>query len=190
MEFSTFAAMLSGADPSTLQRSLVVRHQQTWRLREYYLYSSSSSDPLSDGDPLRAWLPVEATFESSPNGELSVWDPITGLYVTYNSKDSNVRGEGEGGEVKDVLITGEGHSAWGQFNLYGRVRPSDGFFCVSKEYVRPILSLNVSSNIDKVADGWRPGCMDIPWTYCRRRREWSSRREMEGYDEPNRGAWI
>lgn len=136
MEFSTFAAMLSGANPTALQRSLVIRHEQKWKLREYYLYSSSPSDPLSEGDPLRAWLPVEATFNPLLNGDLDVWDPIAGVSITYTSKDSNSIGEGEGGEVKDVLITGEGHSSWGDFFLFGRVRPSDGFFCLSKEYVR------------------------------------------------------
>jgi hypothetical protein len=29
----------------------------------------------------------------------------------------------------------QGHSAWGQFELIGRVRPGDGFVTVSKEYV-------------------------------------------------------
>jgi len=37
--------------------------------------------------------------------------------------------------VQDIIITGEGHSAWGQFNLVGRVRPCDGFINISKEYV-------------------------------------------------------
>lgn len=37
--------------------------------------------------------------------------------------------------VREVLITGEGHSAWGQFNLVGRVRPYDGFVSLSKEYL-------------------------------------------------------
>jgi hypothetical protein len=29
----------------------------------------------------------------------------------------------------------QGHSAWGQFELIGRVRPGDGFITLSKEYV-------------------------------------------------------
>lgn len=38
-----------------------------------------------------------------------------------------------------LLTLGKGHSAWGQFNLYGRVRPLDGFISFSKEYVRMII---------------------------------------------------
>lgn len=54
------------------------------------------------------------------------------------------KGAAEGGvdydaKVQDILITGDGHSAWGQFSLTGRVRPCDGFISISKEYVRPFL---------------------------------------------------
>ncbi|EIM88647.1 uncharacterized protein STEHIDRAFT_109023 [Stereum hirsutum FP-91666 SS1] len=37
--------------------------------------------------------------------------------------------------VHEVLLTGEGHSAWGQFNLVGRVRPYDGLVSLSKVYL-------------------------------------------------------
>jgi len=33
------------------------------------------------------------------------------------------------------LIAGEGHSAWGQFALIGRVRSGDGYITLSKEYI-------------------------------------------------------
>jgi len=33
----------------------------------------------------------------------------------------------------------QGHSAWGQFNLVGRVRPCDGYVSLSKDYVRFII---------------------------------------------------
>ena len=33
-------------------------------------------------------------------------------------------------------VGAKGHSAWGEFNLIGRVRPRDGLITVSKEYVR------------------------------------------------------
>jgi len=63
--------------------------------------------------------------------------------------------------VRDIVITGEGHSSWGQFNLVGRVRPGDGFISLSKEYVdgdrgkwlyRGYLVGNVSGNL---AGRWR-----------------------------------
>ena len=64
--------MLSGAPPPTLNKSLVARHNQTWRLHEYHLLlpedlgeSAEAAEaledprykPLSPGDPLRAYLP-------------------------------------------------------------------------------------------------------------------------------------
>jgi len=145
MEFETYAEMLSGASPAALQRSLIVRHWQTWKLREYYFYSSSSTpedepqEPLSEGDPLRAWLPQEATFAEPTPGILKVWDPVVRKVLQYSRRSESPEAEGKG-EVLDVIIKGEGHSAWGQFNIYGRIRPCDGMFCFSKEYVS-ILSL-------------------------------------------------
>jgi len=38
-----------------------------------------------------------------------------------------------------LLTLCKGHSAWGQFNLYGRVRPLDGFISFAKEYVWMII---------------------------------------------------
>ncbi|KAM0754135.1 hypothetical protein T439DRAFT_172170 [Meredithblackwellia eburnea MCA 4105] len=34
----------------------------------------------------------------------------------------------------EILLTGSGHSAWGQFRLKGRVRAYDGMFSITKEY--------------------------------------------------------
>ncbi|SCV69543.1 BQ2448_2563 [Microbotryum intermedium] len=42
-------------------------------------------------------------------------------------------GEDEDGEY-EILLSGSGHSAWGQFNLKGRVRSYDGMFSITKEY--------------------------------------------------------
>ena len=36
--------------------------------------------------------------------------------------------------VVDILLSGEGHSGWGEFRILGRVRPIDGFISVIKEY--------------------------------------------------------
>lgn len=40
----------------------------------------------------------------------------------------------EGDEEYEILLTGSGHSAWGQFVLKGRVRSWDGMFSITKEY--------------------------------------------------------
>ena len=37
--------------------------------------------------------------------------------------------------VLDILLAGDGHSGWGEFKIYGRVRPSDGLITILKEYV-------------------------------------------------------
>lgn len=41
-------------------------------------------------------------------------------------------------EVIDTIITGEGHSSWGAFNLRGRIRAWDGMIILVKDYVSRI----------------------------------------------------
>ncbi|KAJ2914010.1 hypothetical protein MD484_g6406, partial [Candolleomyces efflorescens] len=59
-EFTAYAAMLGGADPQFIQKSIVGRHQQTWKLREWHLISDQEGgvDSLSAGDPLFSYFPV------------------------------------------------------------------------------------------------------------------------------------
>jgi hypothetical protein len=258
LEFHTYAMLLAGGPPSSLQRSIVVKHRQTWRVKEWYLTRSSeeslmrekerdlneglqrlratarsngssssldsmssspssslSSSPvssnhsspfttpstsppssprpahtapstthlhtharlalankiahnlsnvasskntsrvfyspeptaLSSGPAMKGYVPQGAQMTFHPNGEfLDIWDPLRRKTVRYTStpvdystsSDVDVDEEvGRDGKEKvyDVIITGEGHSAWGQFQLYGRVRPSDGLLCLRKEYV-------------------------------------------------------
>ncbi|THH07596.1 hypothetical protein EW145_g3269 [Phellinidium pouzarii] len=66
--------------------------------------------------------------------------------VNVKGKESDARdGDGDGDEyrsagsryaahVRDIILTGEGHSGWGEFRIVGRVRPSDGFVSAMKEY--------------------------------------------------------
>ena len=51
-------------------------------------------------------------------------DGSGGLYEEYATR------------VSDILLTGEGHSSWGEFRLIGRVRRFDGLVSICKEYVR------------------------------------------------------
>jgi len=200
-EFTSYASLLSGAPPQTLQASLIAQHRQTWKLREYHLlaevpYSTDtfvvepfpSTDhhsgsagrdvqglqptPLPDGEALRAHLPpsgvltiaesadtltftLPESYKSPPQGmtpfttESSVASKRPGqgqrggkvekyVYQKYRS-DSEKRNGLEGGasyaaRVKDVILVGEGHSSWGEFNLIGRIRPRDGFVYLAKEY--------------------------------------------------------
>lgn len=48
-------------------------------------------------------------------------------------------GKAYASRVLDILLTGVGHSGWGEFRLTGRVRPADGFISLMKEYVRRSL---------------------------------------------------
>jgi len=130
-EFTAYAAMLRGAAPQVIQKSIVGSHQQTWKLREWHLVEGvADSDDLYRGDPLRSYFPIGARISETSDG-LTLTLPGRALPIAYQRAGTRP------GKVVDVIITGEGHSAWGQFNLTGRVRPCDGFISLSKDYVRP-----------------------------------------------------
>ncbi|KAJ6463540.1 hypothetical protein C8R45DRAFT_1026096 [Mycena sanguinolenta] len=182
-EFTAYAALLQGAAPPILQKSVIVRHRQTWKLREHHFVvgtgavpspgddPSADAHPLAAGDPLRAYLPPGTQINETHDG-LEVRDPNRPTEIRYyrsatcsnsngakhNSADADDRPQVR---VRDIIITGEGHSAWGQFNLVGRVRPCDGFISLCKEYVdhdrgkwiyRGYLVGNINSNL---AGRWR-----------------------------------
>ncbi|KAG6833397.1 hypothetical protein H0H87_007382 [Tephrocybe sp. NHM501043] len=151
-EFTAYASLLSGGQPQVIQRSMAVRHRQTWKLREHHLLASKASlsvpsnddnsdsiQPLPAGDPLRSYFPTGTQIRESRGG-INVHVPNKGEILRYR-RASTLCGENGGGvPVLDIIITGEGHSAWGQFNLVGRVRPCDGFVSLSKEYVGLVIS--------------------------------------------------
>ncbi|OCH92524.1 hypothetical protein OBBRIDRAFT_791118 [Obba rivulosa] len=160
-EFTTYAALLSGAEPSALQQGRVAQHPHYWRIREHHLLSGAGTLPitngtnrtngpqtngaqaqqpdqlpLSPGDPLRAYIPQATEVRECPLG-LEIKEPGRKDPVWYYSW-GGANGTGRAWDprrVRDVFITGEGHSAWGQFNLVGRVRPCDGFISLYKEYI-------------------------------------------------------
>ncbi|KAI0946302.1 hypothetical protein AcV7_010314 [Taiwanofungus camphoratus] len=144
-DFTAYAALLSGASPTVLERSLVAQHPQLWKLHEYHLYASeeddagaygAGADPMSPGNPLRGYIPNGAQLHEGPSG-LEVREPGRKpvVYESWAAVRQRAPDERQR-RVKDVFVTGEGHSAWGQFNLVGRVRPCDGFISLSKEYMR------------------------------------------------------
>ncbi|EIW56489.1 uncharacterized protein TRAVEDRAFT_170434 [Trametes versicolor FP-101664 SS1] len=139
-EFTAYAALLSGAPPTVLQRSLVAHHPHLWKLREHHLYAvdgpgTSEVRPLAPGNPLRGYLPNSCQYSESSDG-VTITESGREEPVFYTSLASLQKmDEPPPGRLADVFITGEGHSAWGQFNLVGRVRPCDGFIILSKEYV-------------------------------------------------------
>ncbi|KAF5325951.1 hypothetical protein D9611_001011 [Ephemerocybe angulata] len=140
-EFTAYAAMLGGGSPQQLQNSMIGRHQQTWKLAEWHLVESDEperSEPLPWGDPLRSYFPAGVKLTISDNS-LVVQGPGSDEPLLYHKAGSTK------GKVVDVIITGEGHSAWGQFGLTGRVRPCDGFVSLSKDYVSPASSSPIRS---------------------------------------------
>ncbi|KAJ4490339.1 hypothetical protein J3R30DRAFT_3420961 [Lentinula aciculospora] len=156
-EFSSYAALLSGAPPNYLQNALVAQHPQKWKLREHHLLSTSSPDsdhplqsdemsnfePVAPGNALHAFFPLGTQIEETPQGLMitdlaSKKQPL--LYQRAGSQDKTKRSdvnemEGTKPHVLDIIITGEGHSAWGEFRLIGRVRPCDGLISFSKDYI-------------------------------------------------------
>lgn len=141
-EFTAYAAMLGGASPQQIQNSIIGRHQQTWKLREWHRVRDDGVDVdvevLDIGDPLRSFLPENLRMTETPEG-LMARDPQSTVPVLYRKPGA------KRGKVIDVIITGEGHSAWGQFSLTGRVRPCDGFISLSKDYVSFFKALSFCS---------------------------------------------
>ncbi|KAG2005671.1 hypothetical protein CC2G_002058 [Coprinopsis cinerea AmutBmut pab1-1] len=135
-EFTTYAGVLRGAPPQILQKGLVGKHQQTWKLREHHLLSADDdpnpvTTPLGHGDPLRSYIP-NGTKLVEHQGGVKVHEPGRDVALEYTRAGAVTRSDNK---VVDIIITGEGHSAWGQFSLVGRVRPCDGFISLSKDYV-------------------------------------------------------
>lgn len=116
--------------------------------------------PLGGGDPLKAYFP-DGTQIFDRGHAIEVREPGRTKSLFYNRaqtvdiastlaiKDEDYQEP----QVNDVIIIGEvrhsssensqepdicgkGHSAWGEFNLLGRVRPCDGFVSLCKTYVR------------------------------------------------------
>lgn len=104
----------------------MVRHRQTWKLREHHLYDSGievNSDningdllPLSPGDPLRSYFPLGTHIKEHPDG-LEIWEPGQGQQNSaYHykrashlscSRDKEETEIEEKPRVRDIIITGE-----------------------------------------------------------------------------------
>jgi len=146
--------LLRGAPPNVIQRTVEGLHQQTWKLREHHLVTidnsgsdsgielddldnSTAVNSLNPGDPLYAYFPVGTQVKEYRDG-LTVQEPGRDRALRYqriSTIDAQKRDADAVVYVQDIIITGEGHSAWGQFNIVGRVRPCDGFVSLCKEYI-------------------------------------------------------
>ncbi|KAF9529158.1 hypothetical protein CPB83DRAFT_853333 [Crepidotus variabilis] len=177
-EFEAYASLLAGAPPSVAQKCLVGRHQQTWKLREYHLIATdgglgssfdinSKSEGEVDmppaGSPLRAYFPPGANVQETKDGLIMTRaDSSKKIKYTRYSKSRHLKTF----QIRDIILVGEGHSAWGQFNILGRVRPYDGFVTLLKDYAngargqwlyRAYLVGNSNGNLaGRWRDTWTP----------------------------------
>lgn len=130
-EFTSYAALLSGAPPHFLQNILVAQHKQTWKLREYHLLSPSDTclllgvnsdpEPVTPGSALQAYFPLGTHIEETAQG-LVITEPGAGKTPLLYERTTGLQGkplptnkdtEDETGlnsrkrHVLDVIITGE-----------------------------------------------------------------------------------
>ena len=118
--------MLDGAPPNVIQKTVVRRHQQTWKLREHLLVtidSSSDSDSgieldldnttsvrsLNPGDPLDAYFPFGTQIKEYRDG-LTVQEPGCDRALRYqrmSTIEAQKRDVDDVAYVKDIIITGE-----------------------------------------------------------------------------------
>ena len=118
--------MLEGAPPNVIQRTVVGRHQQTWKLREHHLVAAdtfSDSDSgieldfdntatvksLNPGDPLDAYFPAGAQFKEYRDG-LTVQEPGCDRalrYRRFSTIEAQKRDNDDVAYVQDIIITGE-----------------------------------------------------------------------------------
>lgn len=123
-EFTAYAALLAGASPPVIQKSVVGRHQQTWKLREHHLVVNDPADsdsgidvtesdrviPLRGGDPLRSYFPTGTQIIERRDG-LRVQNPADDQEFTYQrhsfSEMHKQNARQTDATVQDIIITGE-----------------------------------------------------------------------------------
>ncbi|TFK48268.1 hypothetical protein OE88DRAFT_1664753 [Heliocybe sulcata] len=104
------------------------------RLREHYCLNMADMAPVVQGESgyLNAWLPLGCKFLETSEG-LTIQEANGQRVAQYRTFDRarKSRTRRASCEPVDIILTGETDaehsSAWGAFNFYGRVRPSDGF---------------------------------------------------------------
>ncbi|KAK0493683.1 hypothetical protein EDD18DRAFT_1107683 [Armillaria luteobubalina] len=104
------------APPPVLQKNLVVKYRQTWKLREHHLLTTEpvtnspvstevdDFDPLSSGDPLRSYFTTGTHIKEDHNG-LEVHEP--GGKEPLHYKRAYFLQPDEQRHVCDIILTGE-----------------------------------------------------------------------------------
>ena len=116
--------MLEGAPPHVIQRTVVGRQQQTWKLREHLLVTidnASDSDSgieldldnnnnsLNPGNPLDAYFPAGTQIKEYRDG-LTVQEPGCDRAFRYqriSTIEAQKRDIDDVAYVQDIIITGE-----------------------------------------------------------------------------------
>lgn len=136
--------MLAGASPTIIQKGVVGRHQQTWKLREHHLLSTDHSDsdsgidmdiddvtPLRAGDPLRSYFPTGTQLREHKEG-LTVQDSesteVRRYYRVSTSSTPKSDTDEPRARVRDIILTGE--VSYILFFLLHLVSPFIGTFCL------------------------------------------------------------
>ncbi|GAA5970151.1 hypothetical protein JCM11641_000289 [Rhodosporidiobolus odoratus] len=102
---------------------------QVWKLEERVVKLEAGEKVGGKGPALNAGFEVGARSIPAAMDDTrgSQWGQR--MWVD-DEEDEDVDPEGE----YEILLGGTGHSAWGQFNLKGRVRAWDGMFTIVKQY--------------------------------------------------------
>lgn len=97
--------------------------------------SSGSNHPRLERSTSRRRTSVDLDLDANSSGRAAKraksWSDVDAALRESDEEDwTDVDADGD----YEILLTGTGHSAWGQFVLKGRVRAWDGMFSIIKEY--------------------------------------------------------
>lgn len=114
-----YASLLHGSGPTTLDRSPMAQHRQTWKLREHHLLAddadsvaSESPLPLGAGDSLKAYFPSGTRMQERSDGVEVLESHISEPLHYQRARSADQRGDSESTasydhRVRDIIITGE-----------------------------------------------------------------------------------
>ena len=110
-EFTSYAALLSGAAPAVLQKSLVAQHRQTIKVREWHFLDpdentpSENRQPLGPGNPSRGYIPDNIEVLEQSDKLVITLTPSKRQIIYYST--ARVAKMGAFDRVQDVFLTGE-----------------------------------------------------------------------------------
>lgn len=131
--------MLSGRDRVIYEGAFGIQPQIIRLNEQLVLRPQGRGPPMSTEQTpaLNAFFPADFSYPFSraePTGEEATGQP--GYVAVSPSEEARLRREGTVDEVErlELILSGTGHSAWGRFNLSGRIRLWDGLIYLLKDY--------------------------------------------------------